>query len=129
MSLSLIQSTYGRRLRCVALTAPAIPYRTEAAVSVGTFAVALMVTFCLIALLVAALIFIHRRGWLKLPGNTRISAPTEGIQLQSSRRLSIATTAHVLSYQGNAYLVIESSRGTQAVVTRIEPEESGGALP
>lgn len=102
--------------------APAIPYRTDAPVSAGTYGVALLVTVCLIALLVGALVFIRRRGWITLPGAPRVSVTQEGIQLQASRRLSIATTAHVLSYQGNTYLVVESSRGTQATVTRMELE-------
>jgi hypothetical protein len=106
--------------------APAIPYRTDAPVSAGTFATALLVTLVLIALMVGALVFIRRRGWITLPSATRAPAAQEGIQLQASRRLSIATTAHVVSYQGNTYLVVESSRGSQATVTRVEPGTQGG---
>jgi hypothetical protein len=106
--------------------APAIPYRTDAPVSAGTFATALLVTLCLIALLVGALVFIRRRGWITLPSATRAPTAQEGIQLQASRRLSIATTAHVVSYQGQTYLVVESSRGAQATVTRVEPGTPGG---
>lgn len=109
--------------------APAIPYRTDAPVSAGTFVVALLATACMIALLVGLLVFIRRRGWITLTGASRPSVAQEGIQLQASRRLSIATTAHVLSYQGNTYLVVESSRGTQATLTRIEPETSGKEAP
>jgi lipid-binding SYLF domain-containing protein len=124
VSFTLKRLTGGRYLYRAAWTAPAaIPYRTDAAVSVGTFATALLVTLCLIVLLVGALVFIRRRGWITLPGAARAPAASEGIQVQASRRLSIATTAHVLSYQGSTYLVVESSRGAQATVTRIEPEE------
>lgn len=98
---------------------PAIPYRTDAPVSTGTFAVALIVTLCLLALLVAALVFIRRRGWLAWPPRVGAQTTQDGIQLQASRRLSIATTAHVLSYQGNSYLVVESTRGANATVTPI----------
>ncbi len=99
---------------------PAIPYRTDAPVSTGTFAVALLATLCLLALMVAALVFIRRRGWLTLPSRVRAPTTVDGIQLQASRRLSIATTAHVLSYQGNSYLVVESSRGANTTITPIE---------
>jgi hypothetical protein len=119
----------GRHLRRAAWMAPAIPYRTDAPVSAGTFVFALLVTLCLIALLVGALVFIRRRGWITLPTATRAPASLEGIQVQASRRLSIATTAHVLSYQGNTYLVVESSRGTQATVTPIDAEKHGGETP
>jgi hypothetical protein len=119
----------GRSLYRAAWVAPAIPYRTDAAVSAGGFATALLITLCLIAVLVAALVFIRRRGWITLPGTTRAPVASEGIQVQASRRLSIASTAHVLSYQGNTYLVVESTRGTQATVTRIEAEKHDGETP
>lgn len=112
-------------------TAPAaaIPYRTDAAVSVGTFATALLVTLCLIALLVFALIFIRRRGWITLSGTARAPVASDGIQLRASRRLSMATTVHVMSYQGNTYLVVESGRGVNATVTRIESGDADEDAP
>jgi hypothetical protein len=124
VSLSLIREMRGRSLYRAAWVAPAIPYRTDAAVSAGGFATALLIT-----VLVAALVFIRRRGWITLPGTTRAPVASEGIQVQASRRLSIASTAHVLSYQGNTYLVVESTRGTQATVTRIEAEKHDGETP
>jgi hypothetical protein len=114
-----IQFIGGWRIGHAAWAIPAIPYRTDAPVSTSTFAVALLVTLCLLALLVAALIFIRRRGWLALPSRVRAPTTQDGIQLQASRRLSIATTAHVLSYQGNSYLVVESSRGANSTITPI----------
>jgi hypothetical protein len=99
------------------LAPAAIPYQTDAPVSMSTFALALLITLCLIGLLVAVLAYVRRRGWITLPGATRAPASSEGIQVQSSRRLSIATTAHVVSYQGRAYLIVESSRGASATVT------------
>jgi hypothetical protein len=125
----VIRLTGERYLRRAAWMAPAIPYRTDAPVSMGSFAFALLITLCLIALLVGALVFIRRRGWITLPSATRTPAAADGIQVQASRRLSIATTAHVLSYRGSTYLVVESTRGTQATVTRVEPEESGRETP
>jgi hypothetical protein len=109
--------------------APAIPYRTDAPVSMGTFAVALLITLCLMALLVVALVFIRRRGWITLPGTARTPAASEGIQLQASRRLSMTTTAHVVSYQGDVYMVVESSRGSTASVTRVGQEGCSEEAP
>lgn len=104
----------------------AIPYRTDAPVSMGSYAMALLVTLCLMGLLVAALIFIRRRGWIAGSNTARAPVSSEGIQVQSSRRLSIGTTAHVVSYQGHTYLVVESSRGTSATVTPIAPHQDSG---
>lgn len=86
---------------------------------------ALLVTLCLIGLLIAALLFMRRRGWITLPSVPRAAATAPDIQVRSSRRLSVATTAHVLSYQGQVYLVVESSRGTQATVTPMATQPAG----
>jgi hypothetical protein len=111
-----------KRLACqaghaAAWLAPGIPYRTDAPVSMGTFAMALLVTLVLLALLVVALIFIRRRGWLPRAGQAHSASAQEGIQLQASRRLSMASTAHVVSYRGQTFFVVESGRGTNVAVT------------
>jgi hypothetical protein len=100
--------------------APAIPYRTDAPVSAGTFALALLVTIVLLVGLITALIFIRRRGWLPSAGQARPVAAQEGIQLHASRRLSMASTAHVVSYRGQTFFVVESSRGTHAAVSSMQ---------
>ncbi|GLQ86473.1 hypothetical protein [Dyella flagellata] len=106
--------------------APAvIPYRTDAPVSMGTFALALLITLCLLGLLTAALLYVRRRGRIAWRGTTRVAvSPEEGIQVRASRRLSMGTTAHVISYRGQAYLVVESSRGTNATVTPVVPHQA-----
>ncbi|GGA15816.1 hypothetical protein [Dyella caseinilytica] len=109
--------------------APAIPYRTDAPVSAGTFATALLVTLCLITLLVFVLIFIRRRGWLSLPMVARNTPSQELIQLRGSRRLSMTTTAYVVSYGSHTYMIVESSRGAQAAITRIDPDQQGEGAP
>jgi hypothetical protein len=100
--------------------APAIPYRTDAPVSMGTFAMALVVTIALLILLATALVVIRRRGWLPTGGNAKPTSAQEGIQLNASRRLSMATTAHVVSYRGQTFFVVESHRGTHAAVTSMQ---------
>lgn len=99
----------------------AIPYRTDAPVSAGNFVVALLVTVGLLGLLTTALIFIRRRGWLNVPGAARVSPSAHDIQLRSSRRLSMVTTVHVVTYQDRNYLVVESSRGTNVTIAPAEP--------
>lgn len=105
----------------MAWRAPAnIPYRTDTPVSMGTFAVALLITLCLLGLLVAALVYVRRRGWMPRTNSTGAAAPpAEGIQLQASRRISMATTVHVLRYQGQDYLIVETSRGAHATVSPV----------
>ncbi|GAB2576426.1 hypothetical protein GCM10027066_19200 [Dyella jejuensis] len=78
-------------------------------------------------LLIAALLFIRRRGWIGLPGKPRTIAAATDIQVQSSRRLSITTTAYVLSCRGKTYLVVESARGTQVTVTPMAPTSTKNA--
>ncbi|HUB90330.1 MAG TPA: hypothetical protein VMA74_11460 [Dyella sp.] len=111
----------------MAATAPAaIPYRTDTPVSMGTFALALLITLCLLGLLTAALMLIRRRGWIAWPGATRtVAPPVDGIQLQATRRLSMGTTVHVVNYRGQAYLIVESSRGTSATVTPMTAIDEG----
>lgn len=102
----------------IAQAAPAaIPYRTDTAVSMGSYALALLITLCLLGLLVAALVFVRRRGWISWSSMRTAAAPVEDIVLQASRRLSMGTTAYVVSYRGQAYLIVENTRGTSATVT------------
>lgn len=116
-------SSLGIQLAWMAPTA--IPYRTDASVSMGTFALALFVTLCLIGLLLAGLMFVRKRGWVTWSNTSRAAVSSEGIQVQASRRLSIVTTAHVVSYQGRSYMIVESSRGASATVTPIAQQETG----
>ncbi|GLQ92742.1 hypothetical protein [Dyella acidisoli] len=118
MSLSYFQLAW--------MVPAAIPYRTDAPVSMGTFALALLITLCLMGLLIAALLFVRRRGWITWSNTSRSPVSSEGIEVKSSRRLSIGTTAHVLSYQGHAYLVVESSRGISTTVTPIALQHDSG---
>lgn len=108
------------------LAPAAIPYRTDAPVSMGSYALALLATLGLLGLLVAALVFVRRRGWSAWTGKTRAAAmPAGEIQLHASRRLSLVTTAHVVNYRGQAYLIVESSRGATATVTPLAPVDEG----
>lgn len=91
-----------------------IPYRTDAAVSTGTMTMALLVTIAVLALLIGALWLARRQGWVKL--SPRTMASQAGIQLEASRRVSVTSAVHVVSYQGQRYFIVESHRGTAANV-------------
>lgn len=110
-------------MRRLAAAAPAIPYRTDAPITASTFALALLVTICVLAILAIGLVLLRRRGWLKPMSGSRMTAAQAEIHLEASRRLSIVTTAHVLSCHGRKYLVVESIRGSSAIVTPIEYAE------
>lgn len=118
MSLRHFQNRFAGRSNCaIAWLAPVIPYRTDAPVSMGTFALAMLVTIVLLVLLVAALIVIRRRGWLMRAGQATSASTAEGIKLEASRRLSMASTVYVVSYRGQTFFVVESGRGTNVAVT------------
>jgi hypothetical protein len=104
----------------LALNAPAIPYRTDTPVSVGHLALAMLVTALVLGALVGALVYVRRRGWG--PGGlhaNRQAIRLEGIELQASRRVSLLTTAHVVAYRGQTYLIVESVRGSTVAVTSL----------
>jgi hypothetical protein len=103
--------------------APAIPYRTDAAVSIGTFVTTLLVTVVMLVLLTGLLLLARQRRWLAMPARIRPPAAQEGIQLEASRRLSGTSTAYVVSHEGKHYLIVESSRGTTATVTPLATVE------
>ena len=74
----------------------------------------------------------HRyRGWAARWSGGMIPAkravPNEGIEVRATRRVSMTTSAHVVMYRGHEYLIVESSRGSTAAVTRLDSSsvESG----
>ena len=105
-------------------SAGAIPYRTQAAVSSGSAVTALLATLVLLALLVGVLLWSRRRGWL--PGKSLAPVtPDKDLRVVASRRVSIATTVHVVEYRGQSFLLTESARGASVSLT---PVATGVAL-
>jgi hypothetical protein len=101
-------------------SSPAIPYRTDMPMSMGHLVVAMLVTALVLAALVGALIYIRRRGWLgTIQAGRVVRQDTTGIELRATRRISMATTAHVVAYQGQDYLIVECARGVTATATTI----------
>ncbi|MGS1125890.1 hypothetical protein ACVCL3_02740 [Rhodanobacter sp. UC4437_H4] len=110
------------------LAQSAIPYRNAPAVSTGSLAMAMTITLLALMALVGGLAYARRRGWTigSRPGARGMAA--EGIEVKASRRLSMATTTHVIAYRGAEYLVVETVRGTVATVTPLSrlPTGPGG---
>lgn len=95
----------------------AIPYRTSAPVSTGSLVTALAITALVLAALIGCVAYARRRGWLVgVPAGKRMT-PDAGIEVRATRRVSMATTAHVVMYRGLEYLVIESGRGYATTVS------------
>jgi len=114
-------------LMAQANTAPtAIPYRTDAAVSTGSVAMALVMTGVLLVLLIGVLLYSRKRGWLPTARRPAPQSPGGEIRLLSSRRVSMATTVHAIEYAGRSYLLTESSRSASATLTQLEPASEEG---
>lgn len=109
----------------VSPVSPAIPYRTGAQVSAGTFAFALLATILLLAVMTGVLFVARRRGWIPSTPRSRTHALGEGIELLASRRLSVATVAHVVAYRGQSYLIVESGRGSTSEVRLLTEQGQG----
>ena len=112
-------------------TGVAIPYRTEAPVSAGSIAFSAAITVLVLIVLVAVIAYARHRGWAARWSGGMIPAkravPNEGIEVRATRRVSMTTSAHVVMYRGHEYLIVESSRGSTAAVTRLDSSsvESG----
>ncbi len=114
------------------LAVQAIPYRTEAAVSGGSFAGALLTVAIVLGLLAVAAFQARRRGWLAglgVPAKPGPAGAPDGIAVRASRRVSPATSVHVIAYQGQEYLIVESARGASTSfaplpVARPKPEDA-----
>ena len=100
-----------------------IPYRTEMPISAGSIAFSVSVTVLVLVALVAAIVYARHRGWTGRLAAGMISgkraAPDESIEVRATRRVSIATIAHVVASRGHEYLIVESTRGSTAAVTSL----------
>lgn len=111
-------------------TPAAIPYRTSAPISTGSLATALAITALALAALVGCVAYARRRGWLVGTSTEKRSAPDAGIEVRATRRVSMASTAHVVAYRGLEYLVIESGRGCTTTAAPLgAPNVEQGSAP
>lgn len=98
----------------------AIPFRTEMPISAGSIAFSVLVTMLVLIVLVAVIAYARHRSWAGrwLAGMPLTKRPTldEGIEVCATRRLSMATSTHVVRYCGHEYLIVESARGVTAAV-------------
>jgi len=121
-------SAFTRSMAVVpALATPAIPYRTDAAMSTGSMVTAFVTTGVLLVLLIAVLLYSRRRGWLPSPARPSDTSNGKDIRVIVSRRISAATTVHVIEYDGQSYLLTESSRATSAATTPL-PRATGNEV-
>lgn len=102
----------------------AIPFRTKMPVSAGSIAFSVSITVLVLMLLIAVLVYARRRGWNgRWPSgmiSTKRAEPVESIEVRATRRVSMATTAHVVLYRGREYLLVESTRGVTVAVTQLD---------
>jgi hypothetical protein len=105
----------------------AIPFRTDMPVSAASIAFSVSIALLALILLVAVLVYARRRGWNGRWPSGMISAkqaePAESIEVCATRRVSMATTAHVVLYRGREYLLVESTRGVTASITWLGSSE------
>lgn len=97
-----------------------IPYRTSAPISMESLVTALAVTALVLAALVGCVAYARRRGWLAGVTAGKRTAPDANIEVRATKRVSMATTAHVVVYRGLEYLVVESARGCTAKVSSLD---------
>lgn len=103
----------------------AIPYRTATSVPTGSLASALIITILVLVALVGCVVYARRRGWL---AGTGIGVrPTSGseIDIRASRRVSLATTVHVVRCGDADYLLVETMRGTTATISPLQKSPEG----
>jgi hypothetical protein len=107
------------------IEASAIPYRTTSSVSVGGVAGASVITAFVLVVLVGCLIYARRRGWAVV-GVTPLRRATNDADLfiVATKRLSVASVGHVVSYRGNEYLIVESAKGFQAAIVPLHSRDN-----
>lgn len=102
-----------------------IPYRSATTVSTESFGVALAIIVFVLIALVGGVAYARRRGWITGSKIRMRGTNSEGIEVRASRRLSMATTTHVVTYRGLEYLVVESARGCVTTVTPLNASRVG----
>jgi hypothetical protein len=80
---------------------------------------ALLWSALLLVALIVVLLYSRRRGWLPTNRPSSAVASDEAIRVLSSRRLSMATVAHLIECRGQVYLISESTRGVSSTVTPV----------
>lgn len=106
---------------------PAIPYRADTPVATGELAWAMTAVAAALVVLVLLAVVLRRRGLLRgLPGGLRgMPEGDVAVHALASRRLSRATTVHLVEADGVRYLITESVRACAMHPVRpgSEPED------
>lgn len=112
-------------MRLLAASPTVIPYRTEIPVSTGSLVTAGLVTVLALTVLMGVLLYLRRRGWARKWLADKHFGREPGIELRTSRRLGLSTTAHVITYRGDDYLIVENGRGSTATVLKVDGAAQG----
>lgn len=92
--------------------------------------IALAITAVVVAAVVGCTAYARRRGWVFGMNAGKRMAPDASIEVRATRRVSMATNAHVVAYRGFEYLVIESGRGCTTTVAPLgAPHVEQGNAP
>jgi hypothetical protein len=112
-------------------TAPSgLPFRTESAVSMDRFVLAMLAVSLLLVAVIAALQMARKKGWLDgvMFRSSTVQGDRSELSLRASRRVSAFTSVHVLARGEQEFLVVESVRGATAqihmVPRAVEGQES-----
>ncbi len=93
----------------------AIPYRVSSPVSSSSIATAFAVTGLMLVVIIGCVLYARRRGWI--PGGVQSNqADASGIEVKSSKRVSVSSTIHLIGYRGNDYFLLESRKGFQSTL-------------
>lgn len=107
-----------------------IPFRTDASISMDRFTVAMLMVSLALAALIFCIYLARRKGWLdgKFASVNRHAnqAAKTGVEIRSSKRISMATTVHVVAYREREFIVIESGRGVSSHITQLDGTERDG---
>lgn len=91
----------------------AIPYRADTSIPMGDLAWAMVAIAVVLVMLALLAVVLRRRGQLKLfdrhPAGTRdMPSGSASLRTLATKRLSRATTVHLVDADGTRYLVAES---------------------
>jgi hypothetical protein len=108
----------GIALAIVQATPSGLPFRTESAVSMDRFVLAMLAVSLLLVALIAALQVARKKGWLDgvMFRSSAVQGDRSELSLRASRRVSAFTSVHVLARGEQEFLVVESVRGATAQI-------------
>lgn len=109
-----------------------LPFRTESAVSMDRFVLAMLAVSLLLVAVIVALQVARKKGWLDsvMFRSSAVQGDRTELSLRASRRVSAFTSVHVLARGEQEFLIVESVRGATAQIHMVSRavEGHGGDL-